>query len=132
MEWWVTKGSQVPVGPVSTELLLRGISAGAVPNDALVCEVGGSTWTWIGDKAPFSVAVRGHRTRRTLDSGSEVTSPDPPTLHDSSLDDDDASEPTTQTTMELPRHWFESLNDNEDRTIVDLLPPRSSEPPTEV
>lgn len=132
MEWWVTKGSQVPVGPVSTELLLRGISAGAVPKDALVCEVGGTKWTWIGEKAPFSVAIHRDRTRRSLDSGDDMTAPDPPTSDDSSNGFDDAPEPTTQTTIELPRHWFESMNDNEERTIVDLLPPRPSEPPTDV
>jgi hypothetical protein len=132
MDWWVTKGSQVPVGPVSTDLLLRGISAGAVPKDALVCKVGGSTWTWIGEMPPFSVAIRGYRTRPTLDSGDEMTAPGPVIEDESSSGVDDAPEPTTQTTMELPRHWFESMNDNEERTIVDLLPPRPSDPPTDV
>ena len=131
MDWWVTKGSQVPVGPVSTELLLRGISAGAVPKDALVCEVGGSQWTWIGEKAPFSVAINEPRMRRSLDSGDDVTGAEPPTLQIRSSSFEEALEPTTQTTIELPRHWFESLNDSEERTIVDLLPPRPSEPPTE-
>lgn len=131
MEWWVTKGSQVPVGPVSTDLLLRGIGAGAVPKDALVCEVGGTQWKWIGDMPPFSVAIRAPRPRHTLDSGEEMTAPDPPMLHDSSVGFDDAPEPTTQTTIELPRHWFESMNDNEERTIVDLRPPRPSDPPTD-
>jgi hypothetical protein len=107
--------------------LLRGIGAGAVPKDALVCEVGGSQWKWIGDLAPFSVAIRGARPRRTLDSGDDMTAPDPPAANDFY----DAPEPTTQTTIELPRHWFESMNDNEERTIVDLLPPRPSEPPTD-
>ena len=125
MEWWVTKGSQVPVGPVSTELLLRGIGAGAVPKDALVCEVGGSKWTWIGEMAPFSIAIN-QRMRTSLDSGEELTAADPP------KGVDDAFEPTTQTTIELPRHWFESQNDNEERTIVDIVPLRPSEPPTDV
>ena len=131
MEWWVTKGSQVPVGPVTTELLLRGIGAGAVPKDALVCQVGGSTWTWIGEMAPFSVAINAPRMRSTLDSGDEVTAAEPPPHHDSARSLDDGFEPTTQTTLELPRHWFESLNDSEERTIVDLMPLRPSEPPTD-
>src|SRR5262245_59656252 len=129
MEWWVTKGSQVPVGPVTTELLLRGISAGAVPKDALVCEVGGSKWTWIGEMAPSSVAINDPPMARAFDSGDEVTSAEPRTQVDSSSGFDDAPEPTTQTTIELPRHWFESMNELEERTIVDLLPPRPSEPP---
>jgi hypothetical protein len=128
MEWWVTKGNQVPVGPVSTELLLRGIGAGAVPADALVCRVGGTKWTWIGEMPPFSVAIT--RMRRPLDSGDEVTAAEPPT-RESIPGFDDMSEPTTQTTIELPRHWFESMSDGEERTIVDLLPPRPSEPPTD-
>lgn len=130
MEWWVTKDNQVPVGPVSTELLLRGISAGAVPRDALICEVGGTRWRWIGETAPFSVALSGLRIRRSLDSGEDVTMADPPTSEIVLNDFDE--EQTTQTTLELPRRWFESLNESDDRTAVDIIPLRPSEPPTDV
>jgi EAL domain-containing protein (putative c-di-GMP-specific phosphodiesterase class I) len=37
--------------------VLQGIGAGKVPKDALVCEVGGTTWTWIGEVAAFGVAL---------------------------------------------------------------------------
>jgi hypothetical protein len=134
MEWWVTKGNQVPVGPVTTELLLRGISAGAVPRDAMICEVGGSQWRWIGEMAPFSIALTESRMRRSLDSGDDVTITDPPMTGDTLSEF--AEDQTTQTTIELPRRWFESLNDSEERTeertIVDLYPLRPSEPPTDV
>jgi hypothetical protein len=43
-EWYVcTRGSE-PVGPVSTELVARGIIAGKVPRDALIARVGDSVW----------------------------------------------------------------------------------------
>jgi hypothetical protein len=43
-EWYVcTRGSE-PVGPVSTELVARGIIAGKVPRDALVARIGDSVW----------------------------------------------------------------------------------------
>lgn len=128
MEWWVTKGNQVPVGPVSTELLLRGISAGAVPRDALICEVGGSQWIWIGERAPFSIAMD-ERLARPLDSGEDVTLAEAP-ANDSLSKFDESPDQTTQTSIELPRRWFESLNDSEERTIVDIVPLPSSEPPT--
>jgi hypothetical protein len=43
-EWYVcTRGSE-PVGPVSTELIARGIVAGKVPRDALIARIGDSVW----------------------------------------------------------------------------------------
>jgi hypothetical protein len=43
-EWYVcTRGSE-PVGPVSSELVARGIVAGKVPRDALLARVGDSVW----------------------------------------------------------------------------------------
>lgn len=125
----MTKGGQVPIGPVSTELLLRGIGAGAVPRDALVCEVGGTEWRWVGQTAPFSVAFEAQRARPPLDSSDDVTltnAAEPLSAFD------DAAEHTTQTTIELPRRWFESLTDSEERTIVDFAPLTPSEPPTAV
>jgi hypothetical protein len=44
MSWWVTVPGGHPLGPVRTEHLLRGISAGKVPNHALVCRVGDEEW----------------------------------------------------------------------------------------
>ena len=131
MEWWVTKGNQVPVGPVSTELVLRGIGAGKVPKDALVCEVGGSRWRGIGETAPFSAAFGSDRTRTGLDAYDDKTVADPPTSEDFLSSFDDSSEPTT-TTIEIPRRWFESMNDNEEQTLIDTTPPRSSDTPVEV
>jgi hypothetical protein len=128
VEWWVTKADHVPVGPVSTELLLRGIGAGKVPKDALVCEVGGDRWRWIGETAPFSIAY--HQGRRSIDD-EDMTAADPLTTEDPMSLFDEA-EQTTQTTVQLQRSWFESMNDSEERTLVDLMPLRPSEPPTDV
>lgn len=133
MEWWVAKGGGTPVGPVSTELLLRGIGAGKVPKDALVCEVGGSSWRSIGETAPFSLAIKEPRARRRLDSGDDLTLADPPAPDEDLSRFDDSPEQTTQTTVELPRRWFDSLSDTEDQTTVDLIPValRASEPPSD-
>jgi len=45
VSWWVTVPGGQPLGPVSTESLLRGISAGKVPREALVCRVGDEEWS---------------------------------------------------------------------------------------
>ncbi len=43
-EWFVCVPGGETVGPVSTSLLLRGLSSGKVPDDALVCRRGEKTW----------------------------------------------------------------------------------------
>ena len=127
MDWWVTKGDRGPVGPASTELLLRGIGAGKVPRDALVCEVGGSSWKWIGEVAPFSGAF-GDRS---------VHLPEVPTSDEFLSKFDDNPEHTTvdRSPMRVseppPRPWLERFDDVEEQTIVDRIPLHASEPPTE-
>jgi hypothetical protein len=56
-QWWVTQGGQQPIGPVSTELVVRGIAAGRVPLDSFVCEVGGTAWSPVRDVRHFAEAV---------------------------------------------------------------------------
>jgi len=46
-QWLVSNGT-VTVGPVRTELLLRGVMHGRVPSDSLVREVGWQTWRNVG------------------------------------------------------------------------------------
>ncbi len=43
-EWWVSRSDGTPVGPVSSDVLVRGIRTGRVPSDALICRVGGDAW----------------------------------------------------------------------------------------
>ena len=43
-EWYVCTPESVPVGPVSTDLIARGIIAGKVPRDALIARIGDSVW----------------------------------------------------------------------------------------
>jgi GYF domain 2 len=43
-DWLVRQGGSLPIGPVSTELVIRGIEAGRVTPDAEVCRVGDSLW----------------------------------------------------------------------------------------
>jgi len=46
-EWWVGRQGANPVGPVSTDTLVRGIVEKKVPEDALVCRVGEKEWQHI-------------------------------------------------------------------------------------
>ena len=43
-EWWVGRQGANPVGPVTTDTLVRGILEKKVPEDALVCRVGERQW----------------------------------------------------------------------------------------
>ena len=43
-EWWVGRRGADPVGPVSTDTLVRGVLEHKVPDDALVCRVGEQQW----------------------------------------------------------------------------------------
>ena len=113
MEWWVTTGDRAPIGPVSTELLLRGLDAGEVPKDALVCEVGGTTWKMIGSVPEFHHAFGRHRARPTLE---HTTSPD-------------AFEGTGPSKSAPPP--LQRFGDETDRTIVEPPPFPPSEPPLE-
>jgi hypothetical protein len=137
MEWWVTKGDRRPLGPVSTELLLQGIGAGKVPRDALVCEVGGTAWKWIGEIEPFSIALDERRGRRRFDPESERTVADPPSTDDFLTRFDNAPEHTMvdrtpfRPSEPPPRPWLERFDDAEEKTIVDKVPLRGSDPPTE-
>ena len=46
-EWWVGRQGANPVGPVTTDTLIRGIQEKKVPEDALVCRVGEQQWQHI-------------------------------------------------------------------------------------
>jgi len=77
MDWWLTQAGRVPIGPVSTELLLKGIRAGEVPDDVLVCEVGGKQWRKVTNVAPFGKALAERTGRRRFDPEGEHTVLDP-------------------------------------------------------
>ena len=47
--WWLAEVGRSPLGPVDGQLLMEWLTAGLVPPDALVCEVGGQSWRPIGD-----------------------------------------------------------------------------------
>jgi hypothetical protein len=55
-QWYVSSGDAT-VGPVSTDLVVRGIEHRKIPVEALVCVVGGSTWMSLGTIAVFHAAV---------------------------------------------------------------------------
>ena len=55
--WYVTRPGGAIVGPVSTELVMRGLSEGRVPTDSLVCRSGTSSWVRIGSISVFADAV---------------------------------------------------------------------------
>lgn len=136
MNWWVTKGDRRPVGPVSTELLLQGIGAGKVPKDALVCEVGGTSWKWIGDIAPFSIAIDERADRPRLDSQSDRTPLDPcgQDVFLSRFDDSPPEHTFVDRSpvfrpSDPPPSELHSFDDADEKTIADAVPLRPSEPP---
>lgn len=54
--WFVSAGGRV-VGPVDTETLQRGIEAGRVPKDAMLCAIGEREWQTIDDTGIFADAL---------------------------------------------------------------------------
>src|SRR5579863_4271059 len=58
-EWFVCVPGGATVGPVSTSLLILGIRSGKVPDDALVCRKGESTWRGVFEVAAFAAALPG-------------------------------------------------------------------------
>jgi hypothetical protein len=56
-QWYVAVENRT-VGPVTTELILRGLANGKVPPDAMVCPVGSQSWAWVSTVEPFVETVR--------------------------------------------------------------------------
>lgn len=145
MDWWLTQVGRVPIGPVSAELLLKGIRAGEVPNDVLVCEVGGTEWRKVTDVAPFGAAFAERRKARRFDPESERTVLDPQSFPPSAPPPEMATIPAPaaevgakgaaarhRTVRAAPMRADElsSVEDAEDdKTVVDAFPPLPSEPP---
>lgn len=60
MEWYVhAPGADAPIGPLSTDLIVRGIQAGKVPPGATVCAAGSSEWYPLTRVPEFGAAVIG-------------------------------------------------------------------------
>lgn len=57
-QWYVAVGGRT-VGPVTTELLRRGLQNGKVPTSALVCPLGEAEWRAVMGVAPFSHEIFG-------------------------------------------------------------------------
>lgn len=43
-EWWLSRGDGKTEGPLSTQLVVRGLVAGVIPRHAIVCAVGAQQW----------------------------------------------------------------------------------------
>jgi len=129
-QWWLMGRDRVPVGPVTTELVLKGIQAGKVPTDALACEVGASAWRSVRSVARFEPAFAKLRIDgpTLVDLASDID--DPPTLTNATLRPFDESEDTTVAEARdvddiAPT---QRLEEPAEVTIVDRIP-RLSEPP---
>lgn len=145
MDWWLTQAGRVPIGPVSTELLLKGIRAGEVPNDILICEVGGTEWRKITHVAPFGAAFADRKKARRFDPESERTVLDPQSFPPSEPPPEMATIPVPapeeganhvtarhRTVRAVPTRvdGLSRVEDAEDdKTVVDAFPPLPSEPP---
>jgi hypothetical protein len=53
-QWWLMGRDRVPIGPVTTDLVVQGIRAGKVPSETLACEVGGTAWRSIRSVKRFA------------------------------------------------------------------------------
>lgn len=107
MDWWVTAPDRKPLGPVTTELLVRGIGSGKVPQDALVCEVGGTSWRSLADVAVFAAALMERN-----------TSPD--ALADT--DEQTTAEWRPTFSSRAPADTLRTLEQTGENTIVDIVP----------
>jgi len=58
-EWYVSAGEGEAIGPVSTELVARGIVAGKVPRTAFVARVGDTSWQDVLDVPEIVGALKG-------------------------------------------------------------------------
>jgi hypothetical protein len=56
--WYVKHGDDEPIGPVTTELLMKGLRARRVPISARVCQVGGENWTDLAAHEAFARVIR--------------------------------------------------------------------------
>ena len=138
-QWWVTQGGQEPVGPVSTELVVRGLAAGRVPLDSYVCEVGGSAWKPVRDVRDFTEAVAiaaalkveerpsGRATLPRFDASDDRTMVDVEPMVPSDPRNTDRAPSRSSRVPPLAR--FEG--NDELRTVTDVTPPLSSDPSTE-
>lgn len=55
--WYVTRAGGAMIGPVGTELVMRGLSEGRVPTDSVVCRAGTTSWVPIASVSTFADAV---------------------------------------------------------------------------
>ena len=114
--WWVTQRGREPIGPVETDLVVRGIAAGKVPGDALVCPVGGNRWEPLDAVPPFARALA-KLGRAAVDAESTIIDLPPiPTGNEAR----DTTRPEATLTI---------FDDASEQTIVDLAPLPPSEPP---
>jgi hypothetical protein len=58
-QWFVCVPGGDTVGPVSTSLLVLGIRSGKVPDDALVCRPGETTWRGVFEEPELAIALPG-------------------------------------------------------------------------
>jgi hypothetical protein len=126
-QWWLMGRDRVPIGPVTTELVLQGIQAGKVPTDALACEVGASAWRSVRSVARFAPAFAKLRIDGpTLVDLANEEMDDPPTLTNATLGPFDDREERTVAEVDdiLPTQRLEET----EVTIVDRIA-RVSEPP---
>lgn len=72
-DWYVCVVGGEAVGPVSTELLVRGIQSGKVPHDALVCQTGEKEWQELFSVPSLAAALPGPSAFRGTDAASRYS-----------------------------------------------------------
>ncbi|HEX3594356.1 MAG TPA: hypothetical protein VHU80_04620 [Polyangiaceae bacterium] len=133
-QWWLMGKDRVPLGPVTTELVMQGIRAGKVPAETLACEVGGTAWRSIRSVGRFAPSFAKLRIDgpTLVDPDGPILEDDPPTLANAKLRflDKDEDEQTIANATLQPDDFgpTQRVEESSEVTIVDRLG-RHSEPP---
>jgi hypothetical protein len=119
-EWHVRQAGSRPIGPVSTELVIRGIEAGKVALDAEVCRVGSRDWMPIDMVDEFAhVAVDEEAATRVTESPWFADQPSQPRIAPPPA-------PKPSSSLGLPQAPAPALRSSP--RIAPPAPPRSSAP----
>ena len=134
-QWWLMGRDRVPIGPVTTELVIQGIRAGKVPSETLACEVGGTAWRSIRGVQLFTSSFAKLRldgpTLVDMEEAPVTDVEDPVTLTNASLSH--LAEADEERTIAEPTSAIDDFGptqrvDESEVTVVDRAA-RHSEPP---
>lgn len=129
-EWWVGRRGADPVGPVSTETLVRGVKEKKVPPNALVCRVGGQQWQHITQVADLWEKINVDEARPTIVQEPHVAPvTDTMSAADSLADAEDSDDAATRI-LDGPMTAMQALAPNAGSTRTQATNPVAAESTT--